>query len=81
MKQYFFLDLIDSIVKVLSCEWIWSVNAFLAPSDKWQMAYSKCPVVYVNIYTVDDKYVPFHRFQQLPIETVLRDKGAIENEG
>lgn len=37
--------------------------------------------VYVNIYTVDDKYVPFHRFQQLPIETVLRDKGAIENEG
>lgn len=45
------------------------------------MAYSKCPGVYVNIYTVDDKYVPFHRFQQLPIETVLRDKGAIENEG
>lgn len=45
------------------------------------MAFSKCPVVYVNIYTVDDKYVPFHRFQQLPIETVLRDKGAIENEG
>ena len=44
-----------------------------------------CMLTYTLLMTTDvllgSLHISFHRFQQLRIETVLRDKGTIESEG